>query len=487
MKQNYRTHWLLLALALCSGELTAAPRAVQVAETPAKESVLKKLGSAMSFKRKPAPAATPDNSNKTVKVVPKVPKALPAARAKASLLSRVTDRVMDTVRRKEAAPAPTIAKSSPPSKKRMGPPKAYAASPAPAAVVPESDRKPSLLSRIAGKSGSADGQKSTGNVFTRMVGRESKPREDATHTLHVLPPSIPGQSSLMAQLTGKKDAPALAKAKTAKPGWMNRLTQPVGSGSDDEPSHQTASARKPRPTNWKQLSVVKEEGLKFYEFGPSQSQGADMKLARGTALKVRKVTRGYALVEMPNGRTGYVDASLLKAASTQDFHDARRRPLQVAGGAGGAGRAPRYYASAGGKRASTPSQLARAQAEAASWVPGAGSPDLPEIPLPSGTDMDEALLLLPPLDGAVAQTRSEKVEEALSQTVTDLAPEPTELEAPPESAGAAAGSAASPSAAVPTASDSVPPTPAAATESAAPVTPSVSHAAQTEVPPPPTR
>ena len=83
-------------------------------------------------------------------------------------------------------------------------------------------------------------------------------------------------------------------------------------------------------------------------------------------MKVKKVTKGWALVEVHGGISGYMDASMLRAAEKNDFADP---PAPVA---------------------------AMASLNLKAWAPAAPPPDLPDQP--GEMDNSGALLLLPPLE-----------------------------------------------------------------------------------------
>lgn len=167
----------------------------------------------------------------------------------------------------------------------------------------------------------------------------------------------------------KKDETAVAEAE-AKPkrslfSFLRR--DPVGMDDEFGPAQVPDSDKIERPDDWAEHRVVQEDEIALYEFGPSQSHGPDARLSRGSLVKVKKETKGWALVEMSGGRTGYVDAYALRAAVEGDFND----PAPVIP----------FMASV------TPE----------AWAPLAPPPDLPEQPGPMNAD-DAALLLLPPLE-----------------------------------------------------------------------------------------
>ena len=195
----------------------------------------------------------------------------------------------------------------------------------------------------------------------------------------------------------KSDTPAepkLAKAKTAKPapvkdlkpaksdgklakagdapqekggirGFFRRLREPI---EDESTASVAAEADKiERPADWEDHKIVAADGLALYTFGPSQFNGPDQRLNTGAVVKVKKISRGYALVEANGGTVGYVDASMLRSAAKTDF---REPPPAMAS--------------------------ATASVHPDFWAPLAPPPDLPDQP--SAMDAEAALLLLPPLE-----------------------------------------------------------------------------------------
>jgi hypothetical protein len=189
-------------------------------------------------------------------------------------------------------------------------------------------------------------------------------------------------------------SPELAKAKTAKPSPL-RETKAAGAAELAEtdgpkqkrgffsffrrdPDHAADSSaaagaspvpdalKVERPDDWAEHRVTSDDSIALYEFGPSQT-APDARLDRGTVVKVKNVRSGWALVEVPGGRTGYIDALTLRNAVRTDFLD----PVVPI--------------------------PAVAAIDPASWLPAPPPPDLPEQPGPAG-DIDPALLLLPPLE-----------------------------------------------------------------------------------------
>jgi outer membrane biosynthesis protein TonB len=186
--------------------------------------------------------------------------------------------------------------------------------------------------------------------------------------------------------------PSLAKVKTAKPapvkevkpaartgeavaagegakekrgvfGFLRRLREPI----DDVSPADVAEANKiERPDDWQEHKVVTADSIALYTFGPSQANGPDKRLDSGTVVKVTGIKRGYALVTVDGGLTGYMDAAALRDAEKTDFRD----PV--------------------------PPAMASLGISPDNWSPLAPPPDLPDQP--SAMDADAALLLLPPLE-----------------------------------------------------------------------------------------
>ena len=196
---------------------------------------------------------------------------------------------------------------------------------------------------------------------------------------------------LFTKSTGETpDEPNLAKAKTAKPAPVKEV-KPNGKlagNSPDEPqkkrglfgflhggSKSLAAAgtsdipdtdKIVRPNDWAEHRVVQDDEVAIYSFGPSQSQGPDERLSRGTLVKLKTVTKGWALVDVQGGRSGYMDASLLRSAEMNDFAE----PPAPA--------------------------MASLDLNLKAWAPAAPPPDLPDQP--GAMDNSGALLLLPPLE-----------------------------------------------------------------------------------------
>lgn len=229
---------------------------------------------------------------------------------------------------------------------------------------------------------------------------KAKPAQgSATPKIVAVEEPAPVKKGFFKKLFGKSpeaapSEPKLANAKTVKPAPVKavkpeiKLTQ---ENAEDPPKkrglfgflrgrgsksldatgssriHDSASIV--RPDDWKEHRIVEDDEIALYSFGPSQPQGPDDRLPRGTVVKVKKVMKGWALVEVHGGMSGYMDASVLRAAEMNDFADPPA-PVAAVAAVGSLNLAP--------------------------WAPAPPPPDLPDQP---GTmDNSGALLLLPPLE-----------------------------------------------------------------------------------------
>lgn len=222
---------------------------------------------------------------------------------------------------------------------------------------------------------------------------------DSPKAVSVQPEPVPEKKGFFKKLFGKVETPEekpgaavpkLAQAKTAKPAPVKvaktekpavkteeappekhsflslfRRGRTAGPGADSDASPVPEAAKIVRPSDWKERRVVKDDEIALYEYGPSQVHGPDTRLDRGTLVKVKTVTKGWALVEFAGGRTGYLDASALRMAQEDDF----KAPVVV-------------------------QNIAAMSPD--SWAPAAPPPDLPDQP--GKMDNAGALLLLPPLE-----------------------------------------------------------------------------------------
>ncbi len=184
------------------------------------------------------------------------------------------------------------------------------------------------------------------------VPAESKPPVKSIANAKILPPTPP--SALMEE--------------PKKPGFLSRLKAKL----KEDPDAPTLAEKPERPADWKERWVITDESTAFFEFGPSQANGPDLRLPPGQVVKLTHTSRGWAKVELEGGRQGYIGTDQMRQASETDF-----APLAVL--------PPR-------------SQLAAVGSAAAQrgWSPIAPPPDLPDLPMAGGAE--DALLLLPPLE-----------------------------------------------------------------------------------------
>ncbi len=279
------------------------------------------------------------------------------------------------------------------------------------AEAPAPETKPAEKSKPAAKvkvAAARDAKPAVNPVAQGTVARQEKavpvvkgkmaPKPAAPKFVAVEETLVPAKKGLFKKLFGKPAEepaaePQLARARTAKPAPVKEVKPEAklaqesvgepqkkrgflgflrgdgsksrnGAGSSEIPE----AARIVRPDDWEEHRVVQEDEMALYSFGPSQAQGPDERLSRGTLVKVKKVTKGWALVEVLGGISGYMDASVLRAAEKQDFADP---PAPVAA-------------------------TAVASLNLKAWAPAPPPPDLPDQP--GAMDNSGALLLLPPLE-----------------------------------------------------------------------------------------
>ena len=220
--------------------------------------------------------------------------------------------------------------------------------------------------------------------------------------------------NLFSGLAGKREpGPATAEPGDEAPRrggfWSNPLAALKRLRSDDLPPD-VEPEKIPRPKDWTERKVIVEHGTPLYEFGPSQSQGPDMKLVRGTVVKEKKRERGWVLVEVAGGRRGYIAATSMRDALKTDFLEPPKAT------------APKTMMAASGTNPK-------------SWAPGAPPPDLPdEAPM---MDLDGALDLLPALQGSKDGKPATVTKPSAAPPVpVDLppAPDPLPAESPEEKA-----------------------------------------------------
>ena len=166
--------------------------------------------------------------------------------------------------------------------------------------------------------------------------------------------------------------PSLAAEPEPPPkpgGFFSRLKAKLA----QDPDAPIVSEKPARPADWKEHWVVTDDSTAFYEFGPSQSNGPDLRLPQGQVVKLTQSSRGWAKVELEGGRQGYIGTDQMRQAIETDFSS----PILPAG-----------------------TQLAAVGSGTGSslqgWSPIAPPPDLPDLPMAAG--MENSLLLLPPLE-----------------------------------------------------------------------------------------
>jgi len=179
-------------------------------------------------------------------------------------------------------------------------------------------------------------------------------------------PAVPPPAPAKPAVPPKPQAapPPSAPAEPKKPGFFSRLKAKL----DRDPDALPAAEKPERPSDWKERWVVTEDSTAFYEFGPSQASGPDLRLPKGQILRLGKASRGWAHVELDGGRSGYIGTDQMRQAKEDDF-----APPQIA----------------------VLPQLA-AGSLPAPWSPGAVPPDQPDLPSIPGAENSQ--LLLPPLE-----------------------------------------------------------------------------------------
>ena len=313
---------------------------------------------------------------------PKKPEPVPVVEQAAPEKKRMFGKLKSALSIKKNAEAPALETKSPEKARPAAKPK----------VAANSDVKPAT-------NPVAPGTVAQQEKAATVVKAKTAPKPAAPKIVVVEEKAVPEKKGIFKKLFGKSadESPAepkLAKAKTAKPAPVKELKpgaklaqESVGepqkkrgflgflrgdgsksrdgaAGSSEIPD----SARIVRPADWEEHRVVQDDEIALYSFGPSQAQGPDERLSRGTLVKVKKITKGWALVEVHGGISGYMDASVLRAAEKNDFAD----PPAPAPAA------------------------AMASLSREAWAPAPPPPDLPDQP--GAMDNSGALLLLPPLE-----------------------------------------------------------------------------------------
>jgi hypothetical protein len=204
---------------------------------------------------------------------------------------------------------------------------------------------------------------------SKKSGAEAKPAAPApAPSRAAVPAQAPAKSLGKAKpLPPTVAAPPAVSETPKKAGFFSRLKSKL----DREPESVVAFEKPERPADWQERWVVTEESTAFYEFGPSQASGPDLRLPRGQVVKLASASRGWARVELDGGRRGYLGTDQIRQAAETDF-----APPALAANS-------QLAAAAGGR---TPQ----------GWSPIAPPPDLPDLPMAAG--MEDSLLLLPPLE-----------------------------------------------------------------------------------------
>jgi hypothetical protein len=306
-----------------TGAVSAAPKktepaaAVEPAPAPEKKGLFSRTKEKLGLKKKEKPQPVPQTSG-TAKAKP-VPEARPAAKPAAAAKSA------PAARAKPAPQEPAVAEAQP-------------------------EKKGWFKGRFSkSKNDTADqNEKAAEPSLARAKTAKPAPVKE------VKPAVRPGE----AVAAGEGE-----KKKRGMFGFLRRLREPI----DDVPPAEVAEANKlERPDDWQEHKVVTGDSIALYTFGPNQFNGPDKRLDFGTVVKVTSIKRGYALVTVDGGLTGYMDAAALRDAEKTDFRD----PV--------------------------PPAMASLGISPDNWAPLAPPPDLPDQP--SAMDADAALLLLPPLE-----------------------------------------------------------------------------------------
>lgn len=331
-------------------------RAVAVAAAAAVTLASPALAAPKKTKAEPAPAAarqiTGDKTAvaKTAKNKAKVTKTTPAAAEETTPPQNTkTVKAAKTGKKAKAVPVPApalaAAKEAPVKKGKKGAAVA-AAAPSEAAAEP---KKPGFFKRMFGR-----------RARNGELVEQAAPGTQANTHLAKAKPVVPRALPAGEQPEKKRGFFSfLRRDKSPKPVEWDELENAVV----------PEESKMDRPADWEERSVVKLDGVDLYEFGPSQAQGPDTSLGLGTVVKVKQKMKGWVLVEVEGGPSGYVDASALRQAAKTDF---KEPPVVVVQHTVASGISPE------------------------AWAPLAPPPDLPEQPGIPDANAD-ALLLLPPL------------------------------------------------------------------------------------------
>ena len=139
-----------------------------------------------------------------------------------------------------------------------------------------------------------------------------------------------------------------------KAGFFSRLKAKL----DQDPEAVVLAEKPARPADWKEHWVVTDDSTAFFEFGPSQANGPDLRLPRGQVVKLAQASRGWAKVELEGGRQGYIGTDQMRQATETDFAS----PMLPA---------HTQLAAIG----------ARSGSSLQGWSPIAPPPDLPDLPM----------------------------------------------------------------------------------------------------------
>ena len=190
------------------------------------------------------------------------------------------------------------------------------------------------------------------------------PVTSATPASPLLQPSAPAKPLVKAAVLPPAPPSGPMTEEPRKAGFFSRLKAKL----DHDPDTVAVAEKPARPADWKDRWVVTEDSTGFFEYGPSQASGPDLRLSRGQVVKLAQTTRGWARVELEDGRQGYIGSDQMRQAAQTDFAE----PMLPA------------------------TQLAAIGAGLQGWSPAPPPPDLPDLPMAPG--MEDALLLLPPLE-----------------------------------------------------------------------------------------
>jgi len=322
------------------------------------------------------------------------------------LLSKLTPWRRDA----EVPPAPPVAAA--PQAGRPGSAVPVPAGPPPATAAAAEGKTARLLDRINPMKLLKGGEEAVPEVAGRAAGTPPVPGDTGAAK------KGPFFGNLISGFGGKREPGAGTVEpveETPRRGgfWSNPLAAIRRLRADDLPP-EVEPEKFPRPQDWTERKVIVEHGTPLYEFGPSQSQGPDMKLVRGTVVKEKKRERGWVLVEVAGGRRGYIAATSVRDALKTDFLEPPKST------------APKTMMAASGTNPK-------------SWAPGAPPPDLPdEAPM---MDLDGALDLLPALQGSKDGKPATVTKPSAAPAVpVDLPPAPDPDPLPAESPGEKAAS-----------------------------------------------